>query len=298
MPVVGTFFHQAHFYPRSPCGERPVKGICFNAEIRISIHALLAESDTSILHKILADWDFYPRSPCGERPPSTGPRSVILTFLSTLSLRRATSSFVLHLSNQIISIHALLAESDQHGRHTHGFPQMISIHALLAESDDCWIMSSAVFTISIHALLAESDGPVTKGDKDQVVISIHALLAESDHSPVQVRVIIVISIHALLAESDGKQRWRLRTETISIHALLAESDADVVPVQHGRQNFYPRSPCGERPMRYCPWCMCPSFLSTLSLRRATVRYPWTPLTSTISIHALLAESDLRSWKLV
>ena len=35
------------FYPRSPCGERPVKGICFNAKIPISIHALLAESDVA-----------------------------------------------------------------------------------------------------------------------------------------------------------------------------------------------------------------------------------------------------------
>ena len=67
-------------------------------------------------------------------------------------------------------------------------------------------------------------------DKDQVIkclahISIHALLAESDFSSPNTDIIIL---------------------DISIHALLAESDADVVSVQHGRQNFYPRSPCGER----------------------------------------------------
>ena len=36
--------------------------------------------------------------------------------------------------------------------------QTISIHALLAESDDTWARGSRVtYVISIHALLAESD---------------------------------------------------------------------------------------------------------------------------------------------
>ena len=35
-----------NFYPRSPCGERPVKLFRQNYECFISIHALLAESDT------------------------------------------------------------------------------------------------------------------------------------------------------------------------------------------------------------------------------------------------------------
>ena len=34
---------------------------------RISIHALLAESDQTQRLKIAAHGDFYPRSPCGER---------------------------------------------------------------------------------------------------------------------------------------------------------------------------------------------------------------------------------------
>ena len=33
------------FYPRSPCGERPHRGRCPAGQVRISIHALLAESD-------------------------------------------------------------------------------------------------------------------------------------------------------------------------------------------------------------------------------------------------------------
>ena len=66
-----------------------------------------------------------------------------------------------------------------------GFPQAvggysISIHALLAESDD-GSPHGGIDTvhISIHALLAESD-QLVRGVAGRVVISIHALLAESD----------------------------------------------------------------------------------------------------------------------
>ena len=100
----------------------------------ISIHALLAESD--VLRQGLGSWSsyFYPRSPCGERPrpiPAVTrvanfyPRSpcgerltawlgvlVPLIFLSTLSLRRATGAPVDRMPSSSISIHALLAESD------------------------------------------------------------------------------------------------------------------------------------------------------------------------------------------
>ena len=101
----------------------------------ISIHALLAESD--VLRQGLGSWSsyFYPRSPCGERPrpiPAVTrvanfyPRSpcgerltawlgvlVPLIFLSTLSLRRATAVPEDATIETDISIHALLAESDQ-----------------------------------------------------------------------------------------------------------------------------------------------------------------------------------------
>ena len=87
-------FTRCHnFYPRSPCGERPVKCPGPVGYRGISIHALLAESD------YLATWKpdyichFYPRSPCGERQPS---------------LYQLYDTYA-------ISIHALLAESDVKG---------------------------------------------------------------------------------------------------------------------------------------------------------------------------------------
>ena len=125
--------------------------------------------------------------------------------------------------------------------------------------------------------------------------------------------------------------------TISIHALLAESDRLLGDAHMPTQDFYPRSPCGERhlPQRNCaagakflstlslrratitlkeyafrhgnfyPRSPCGErrfsfwrctaqriFLSTLSLRRATLPGGDRPRHAGISIHALLAESDL------
>ena len=60
-------------------------------------------------------------------------------------------------------------------------------------------------------------------------------------------------------------------------------------------NFYPRSPCGERrPLKAGQTYYC-EFLSTLSLRRATVTVLGIQHRVGISIHALLAESDLWVW---
>ena len=103
-----------YFYPRSPCGERPL-------------------ADCT---KIYAVGDFYPRSPCGERLAyvfAAGNKAGAISihallaesdrqrrhckklrrsFLSTLSLRRATYGALKHVHEKEISIHALLAESD------------------------------------------------------------------------------------------------------------------------------------------------------------------------------------------
>ena len=55
--------------------------------------------------------------------------------------------------------------------------------------------------------------------------------------------------------------------------------------------FYPRSPCGERRRWTGPGRSSSRFLSTLSLRRATLMWWQSNTTIKISIHALLAESD-------
>ena len=170
---------QCNFYPRSPCGERH-QATCTQA------------------HYIRY---FYPRSPCGERPLAIPRHQQADAFLSTLSLRRATKICKYVARRNVISIHALLAESD------------IYCH-----------LSGASYSISIHALLAESDGP-----------------------------------------------W------------------STLPI--GMANFYPRSPCGERLVVDGHRVHITRFLSTLSLRRATIILRYSVSLSVFSIHALLAESD-------
>ena len=63
-----------NFYPRSPCGERPTANTGATTSDQISIHALLAESDKN----------------------QPGKSNKLTGFLSTLSLRRATVTFLLY----------------------------------------------------------------------------------------------------------------------------------------------------------------------------------------------------------
>ena len=101
-----------------------------------------------------------------------------------------------------------------------------------------------------------------------------------------------ISIHALLAESDGPMK-KGQVYYIKFLSTLSLRRATLgnVAVELPTWNFYPRSPCGERPRYGRPSVVQLVFLSTLSLRRATHAYQLVLWVLRISIHALLAESD-------
>ena len=92
-------------------------------------------------------------------------------------------------------------------------------------------------------------------------------------------------------ERRADYRPHVWTGGISIHALLAESDPRRSGQASASANFYPRSPCGERPYGRINDISRLIFLSTLSLRRATLKKAITAVPQQISIHALLAESD-------
>ena len=101
-----------HFYPRSPCGERPRQKISIR-QPHISIHALLAESDVTIITTTLLLEDFYPRSPCGERHTYASRLLIRLLYFYPRSPcgERPWHRFTMRRDFKI-SIHALLAESD------------------------------------------------------------------------------------------------------------------------------------------------------------------------------------------
>ena len=190
----------------------------------ISIHALLAESDSAYVRVTQRQRDFYPRSPCGERPFLPADRMSHQEFLSTLSLRRAT-------------------------------PQ--------PPQDE-----SSIKFLSTLSLRRATNSLLTR------------VVSSTDFYP----------------RSPCGERQPNRCTTVPDF------------------NFYPRSPCGERRLLMCFLLCGLSFLSTLSLRRATSSswsatatsqhfYPRSPCGERpsqyeqeeeplfISIHALLAESD-------
>ena len=259
--------------------------------------------------------NFYPRSPCGERRCAIVCTLCGRLFLSTLSLRRATALYNCDEDGKPISIHALLAESDIYvvgGRATgKTFLSTLSLRratqlfsALAAFFKHFYPRSpcgerlchhisknAAIGKISIHALLAESDGIIAVG------VSVAAAF---------------LSTLSLRRATSCSLRYWSRAK-ISIHALLAESDRREFYNRNGRANFYPRSPCGERPhhlipnsgtLHFYPRSPCGERLYYFDLSGLRDDfYPRSPCGERphpvavliriieISIHALLAESD-------
>ena len=106
-----------YFYPRSPCGERQINRKAYGKDVLFLSTLSLRRATGGRQAARRQTVDFYPRSPCGERRPrlypSRGrnrnfyPRSPcgerlapscpavderLRSFLSTLSLRRATAA--------------------------------------------------------------------------------------------------------------------------------------------------------------------------------------------------------------
>ena len=260
-----------HFYPRSPCGERLWPGLLARPFFIISIHALLAESDTRSqpskprtlisIHALLAESDHFGFL----RPSRVG------KFLSTLSLRRATGA-VLELQRilgRFLSTLSLRRATRIHAPSQHLCPR-ISIHALLAESD---VSASAYYSPPPNFYPRSPCGErltIMLYDTSSLMISIHALLAESDTdgSICFDSRELFLSTLSLRRATRVRQRNKLQysnfyprspcgerppeesgqrhSPDISIHALLAESDQEQRTEFSAQNYFYPRSPCGER----------------------------------------------------
>ena len=173
-----------HFYPRSPCGERhepvPDAGLLFPVFLstlslrratrarpqshfppRISIHALLAESDAVHCDTLSALAPFLSTLSLRRATEPTALRTPHQRFLSTLSLRRATRDKPTQTKQTVISIHALLAESDVRGQRPSWGGCLFLSTLSLRRATMLKEVFSYVSHISIHALLAESDSTPT-----------------------------------------------------------------------------------------------------------------------------------------
>ena len=171
----------AYFYPRSPCGER-----LWNAPEMPTQEDFYPRSPCGerrwLAPAEMGPSDFYPRSPCGERQLAAGDGLADFVFLSTLSLRRATFADVVPVLHGSISIHALLAESDDSvfervDKILYFYPRSPcgerprSAGPWQAECRDFYPRSPCGERQKVPQILGLASG-----------ISIHALLAESDAS--------------------------------------------------------------------------------------------------------------------
>ena len=192
---------------------------------KISIHALLAESDLVTTHGAKRVRNFYPRSPCGERLWVLRKVPLLGIFLSTLSLRRATHYDNYNLHCVEISIHALLAESDLGGM-SERLIGSVFLSTLSLRRATRFILG--FFGLSAYFYPRSPCGerqPALYQLYDTYAISIHALLAESDvaKSLAQGRDILFLSTLSL-RRATADMAVSYSKGIISIHALLAESD--------------------------------------------------------------------------
>ena len=191
---------------------------------------------------------FYPRSPCGERRHTTASHIAKFKFLSTLSLRRATSKSLVFRR-----VYRYFYPRSPCGERPILTMQVAILQYYFYPRSPC----------------GERRGKVTN-EYDQSDFYPRSPCGERRPIDVPQYQILDISIHALLAESDqsravSHQTARKFLSTLSLRRATRESLA----LLHHADNFYPRSPCGERRLLACSVGSACSFLSTLSLRRAT-----------------------------
>ena len=193
--------------------------------LKISIHALLAESDERKQEGPRRSKNFYPRSPCGERPAYTWTATRWKTFLSTLSLRRAT------------------------------------LDALTAQRIEAFLS-----TLSLRRATCVCVDDLTP---EQVFLSTLSLR----RATTIVFEFLHIQLNFYPRSPCGERRQNaidnLNAVSISIHALLAESDPKISSYCYSLQIFLSTLSLRRATRDVQILHFTRQFLSTLSLRRAT-----------------------------
>ena len=165
--------------------------------------------------------------------------SIMLIFLSTLSLRRATWYSIAGGVHNAKFLSTLSLRRATVAAHVGRRKLKISIHALLAESDPSTTRRLTNIIISIHALLAESDcNTHTSTSFIQIFLSTLSLRRATVGTS-QVFQRIAISIHALLAESDSKSAQN----SGALLRIWNKFYGDCIFMLTGKAVFYPFCPC-------------------------------------------------------
>ena len=245
-PVIGS--HYSNFYPRSPCGERP-SGVesCSNCSSNFYPRSPCGERRFHYFDLSGVWYDFYPRSPCGERLLGNVVAGLLMLFLSTLSLRRAT----------LVLVFTICLPRDFYPRSPCGERHKQTAYFFL--SDDFYPRSPC------------GERQPRKGQSSGTGIYFYprSPCGERRHQK---------------KHKDGTQQF-LSTLSLRRATFLDAGKSFNVCYFYPRSpcgerhfkrlgllgwlNFYPRSPCGERLMGAILILKASLFLSTLSLRRAT-----------------------------
>ena len=168
--------------------------------------------------------------------------AIIEQFQSTLSMRRATGSYVITVPFRHISIHALHEESDD-GVIQARWDIAISIHALHEESDRA-ARSNVRSPRRFQSTLSMRRATVASGftRRDTIFQSTLSMRRATGYVSRDTFGMFDISIHALHEESDSECGQCETCHDISIHALHEESDKTHHRPRLPRWNFNPRSP--------------------------------------------------------
>ena len=217
--------HQAVFYPRSPCGERP-----------------FAEADCSNRSYV-----FYPRSPCGERRKAKLNGCEIMPF-SIHALLAESDRVVIQVTFwTTFSIHALLAESDN------TLVLQCTCNQIFYPRSPCgerpppgWQTMHPAFFLSTLSLrrATQSARRGLAPDGFLSTLSLRRATAVPTLQPWHAAIFYPRSPCGERRAVPTLQPWHA---AFSIHALLAESDINAcAQCVADFAVFYPRSPCGER----------------------------------------------------
>ena len=148
-----------------------------------------------------------------------------ILFLSTLSLRRATPYAKMRKRHSTISIHALLAESDRWSLNQSRTSGLFLSTLSLRRATYGPILTITYLTLFLSTLSLRRATQRPSWGECQKCISIHALLAESDGG-----------------SGVGRRRRVIFLSTLSLRRATRVLDDSKSSIE----DFYPRSPCGER----------------------------------------------------
>ena len=234
----------------------------------ISIHALLAESDSAPRITPTASRNFYPRSPCGERQrlwtilyscPDFYPRS-------PCGERRIKPIFgEIDTNFYPRSPCGERLNEDRYGQQYWRFLSTLSLRRATFIRVDKTQSAPNFYPRSPCGERRMRRCTVAGSCRFLSTLSLRRATFPGAYLVRNAKFLSTLSLRRATQQAITAEQ----TARISIHALLAESDVQRGPWPHQRGHFYPRSPCGERPIFQHAIVKHFGFLSTLSLRRAT-----------------------------